>query len=126
VVTVSLASSEWKAELVRVVMTEMKVKPVKAATMVRMVWTANLASSERKAELVRVVMTEMKVKPVKAATMVRMALVALVAMVMAVWTASLVWMVNLADSAEVKEVDDLVMLLVPKVDNLARALLAVA
>jgi len=35
-------------------------------------------------------------------------------------------MVNLADSAEVKEVDDLVMLLVPKVDNLARALLAVA
>ena len=101
-------------------------KPVKAATMVRMVWTANSASSERKAELVRVVMTEMKVKPVKAATMVRMALVALVAMVMAVWTASLVWMVNLADSAEVKEVDDLVMLLVPKVDNLARALLAVA
>ena len=47
-------------------------------------------------------------------------------MVMAVWTASLAWMVNLADSAEVKEVDDLVMLLVPKVDNLARALLAVA
>jgi hypothetical protein len=44
--TANSASSERKAELVRVVMTAMKVKPVKAATMVRMVWTANLASSE--------------------------------------------------------------------------------
>ena len=54
-----------------------------------------------------------------------MVMVVMKVMVM-VWMASLVWMVNLADSAEVKEVDDLVVILVPKDDKLARALLAVA
>jgi len=56
-----------------------------------------------------------------------MVMVVMEEMVMAVvWTASFVWMVNLADSAEVKEVDGLVVMLVPQEDNVARVLLAMA